>query len=178
MSDAFIGEIRFFGFDYPPENWLPCDGRLYKISEYTALYAVIADIYGDGPGDHFAVPNLLGYAACGESIGEALGTRTGEDTITLSVSQMPLHTHQMVRPGKPKAFIDKSSAPSSQVAPASLAESTDTPIKALAPPSGARDALSPYAVDAVGGGKAHNNMQPYLPLFPAICWNGLFPSRP
>ncbi|MFK4985713.1 tail fiber protein, partial [Klebsiella pneumoniae] len=46
MSDAFIGEVRFFPYQYVPDGWLPCDGQEYMQSQYAKLFSIIGEHYG------------------------------------------------------------------------------------------------------------------------------------
>ncbi len=57
MSEPYVGEIRMFGFPRLPTGWLPCDGSLYAISQYDALYALIGTTYGGDGQVTFAYSN-------------------------------------------------------------------------------------------------------------------------
>jgi microcystin-dependent protein len=69
MSDPFVGETRVFSFDFAPEGWLPCDGRLLSISENTVLFALIGNKYGGDGKSNFAIPTLKGPDSGGEALG-------------------------------------------------------------------------------------------------------------
>ena len=57
--DYFIGQVAYFGFDWPPQNWALCNGQTLSISNYQALYALIGNKYGGDGRQTFALPNLM-----------------------------------------------------------------------------------------------------------------------
>lgn len=56
--EGYIGEIRIFTGAFAPRGWEFCDGRLYAIRQYLALFALIGTTYGGDGINTFAVPNL------------------------------------------------------------------------------------------------------------------------
>jgi hypothetical protein len=58
--DTYIGTILLFAFNYAPEGWLPCNGKLLPINENQALYALLGPTYGGDGKIMFALPNLTG----------------------------------------------------------------------------------------------------------------------
>ena len=99
MSEPFIGEIRIFGFNFAPRGWALCDGQLLPISQNSALFSLLGTIYGGDGRTTFALPDLRGRAALHEGTGPGLsprqlGQRSGSETNTLTVNQLPPHTHQ------------------------------------------------------------------------------------
>lgn len=98
--DPYLGQIQAFGFNFAPVGWVPCDGSLYSISEYNALFALIGDIYGGNGQTNFAVPDLRGRTIVGTGQGAGLsniiiGETGGVEQVTLLTSNMPAHTHAM-----------------------------------------------------------------------------------
>ncbi|WP_029004646.1 phage tail protein [Azorhizobium doebereinerae] len=179
MNDSdFIGEIRYFCFDYVPEGWLVCDGTQFNVRSYAALFAVIGNAYGGDGSTTFNVPDLRGRAAIGLAPTYQRGEVFGAETVTLSVPELPPHTHQMVRPGGGKPYAQKLDTPSSVAAPGSLALSNGGTIKSLANTGSPNMMLHQSAVTAVGGGLAHDNLQPYQVFKAGICYDGVFPPRP
>jgi len=85
--------VPYFG-DTAPSGWLLCDGGLYSISVYPDLYNVIGNRYG-GSGSRFRVPDLRGQLLRGKKNDEALGSKRGSETITLSKGNLPNHTHSV-----------------------------------------------------------------------------------
>lgn len=100
MADGFVGEIRLFAGNYAPVNWLICDGRDVSISQYQVLYSLIGITYGGDGVNTFALPDLCGRLPMGQGTGTGLTPRTlgqkgGEQTVTLPVNKVPVHTHQV-----------------------------------------------------------------------------------
>jgi microcystin-dependent protein len=98
MSQPYLGEVRFVGFDYAPNGWAPCDGRLMDIRDYSALYSLLGTTYGGDGMRNFALPNLNGRTAISEGravtqtpfpIGQAGGT----EQVTLNSATIPGHGH-------------------------------------------------------------------------------------
>ena len=65
MAEYFIGEIRVFGFAFPPKNWAACNGQLLSISQNQALYALLGTDYGGNGTTNFALPDLRGRTPLG-----------------------------------------------------------------------------------------------------------------
>jgi microcystin-dependent protein len=169
MSDQFVAEILIFPFNFPPTGWAFCNGQLMPISQNTALFALLGTVYGGDGKSTFALPDLQGNASMQPGQGQGLSQRvlgelSGVESITLLVSEIPLHTHVMnttfedANNGNPSGRYFGRGQPV-YVAPAALGTM-------------AFQMLSP-----AGGGLPHNNMQPYLALNFCIALQGIFPSR-
>lgn len=107
MSEPFLGEIRMVGFNYAPDGWAPCDGRLLPIAQNSALFALLGTTYGGDGIVNFALPDLRGRVAVGMGNGPGLtpilqGQRSGTEAVTLTIGQMPQHAH-------PAAFVGQAS---------------------------------------------------------------------
>ncbi len=61
-QDAFLGEIRFTGFDFAPRGWAKCDGQLLPIAQHQALYSILGTTYGGNGHSDFALPDMRGRA--------------------------------------------------------------------------------------------------------------------
>ena len=101
MSDPFVAEIRIFPFNFPPTGWAFCDGQLLPISQNTALFSLLGTVYGGDGKSTFALPNLQGSVPMQPGQGQGLSLRDlgeigGAETVTLLVSEMPVHTHTMM----------------------------------------------------------------------------------
>lgn len=83
MSEPFIGEVRYFGSNFPPYGWVPCDGALLAIAEYDTLFALIGSQYGGDGQATFAVPDLRGSVPVHQGTGVDLPARAigGESTL-------------------------------------------------------------------------------------------------
>src|SRR5215216_6146171 len=100
MSDPFVAEIRIFPFNFPPTGWAFCNGQLMPISQNTALFSLLGTTYGGDGKSTFALPNLLDSAAMHPGQGQGLSLRDlgevgGVESITLLISEMPLHNHNV-----------------------------------------------------------------------------------
>jgi len=63
--DPFISEIRLFTYADVPDGWLPCDGRMMPIAQYTSLYSLLGTTYGGDGRTTFALPDLRGRIPAG-----------------------------------------------------------------------------------------------------------------
>lgn len=88
------GIVMSFAGSDAPEGWLLCDGSAVSRTDYADLFTVIGTTYGSGDGETtFNLPNLSGRVAIGVSNSHALGTTGGEETVTLSETELPEHSH-------------------------------------------------------------------------------------
>src|SRR5215831_204073 len=98
MADPFLGEIRMVGFNFAPVGWAFCNGTLVPISQNDALFALIGTTYGGDGQNTFALPNLQSRVPIHQGTGPGLsnyviGQLAGSESVTLTVSQIPAHTH-------------------------------------------------------------------------------------
>jgi microcystin-dependent protein len=160
MSEPFIGQVTIFAGNFAPRGWAICDGRLLSIAQNSALFAILGTTYGGDGQVTFALPDLRGRAPIGTGNGpgltsRALGEAAGTETVTLTVPEMPAHTHTLVV---------STTAPGG-AARALEGELTPNPI------------TTAEGMGVSGGSQPHENMQPYLALNYIIALQGIFPSR-
>ena len=139
------GVIEMFGGSSAPTGYLLCDGSAVSRTTYSKLFTAIGTTYGAGDGSTtFNVPNLKGKVAVGldsaDTSFDALGETGGEKTHTLSVAEMPSHSHSL-----PNYYFTAEGA-------YNVAGSNGTGTAGSA------------VTGSVGGGGAHNNLQPYIVL--------------
>lgn len=175
--DAFIGEVRIFGFTFAPRNWAFCDGQLLSIAQNTALFSIIGTYYGGNGQTTFALPNFQGRTGIHQGTGPGLssyvvGEESGTETVTLLQGQLPMHNHN-VNTISPSTQSQELFTPTSA---AFLASSNPEQLYNDATPSPTTN-LAPTAITVSGQGLPHDNMQPYLVLNFSICMFGVFPSR-
>ncbi len=183
MEDAFIGEIRIFAGNYAPHGWELCNGQTMKIVENQALFAVINTRYGGDGKETFQLPDLRGRVPMNQGRGEGLspreiGDKVGTETVALSTSQMPNHTHISMAVNS----AGSSGNPTSKIWSTSVAAGRPpTPKYDLyneVPNDKDKVNLNPLALDVTGENQPHNNMQPYLALNFIICTtDGIFPLK-
>ena len=174
MTEPFVGEIQVFGFNFPPKGWAQCNGALLPISQNTALFALIGTLYGGDGKTTFALPNLVGRAACNQGQGPGLTNRTmgetfGEATVALTVNQMPSHQHALTLYGQP----DQSRRTSGPAPGSALTNPSNGSTFVGTTPS---TTFSPNLIGPAGGGQPHQNQQPYLATNICIALQGVFPS--
>lgn len=140
-----IGGIIAFASDTIPNGWLLCDGRAVSRTEYAELFKAIGTEHGSGNGSTtFNLPNPKGRTLVGKDSTDTdfneLGKTGGEKTHTLTVSEMPSHGHDfnygerlVAQKGSDYAVPDYTNLTGKKI-----------------------------TVSSVGGGQAHNNLQPYL----------------
>lgn len=170
MSDPFVAEIRIFPFNFPPKGWAFCQGQLMPISQNTALFSLLGTTYGGDGKSTFALPDMQGNAPMQPGQGQGLSLRdlgemSGVESITLLVSEIPVHTHAMVADEDDGAFLT----------PTGMLFGAGNALYSSAAPN---TNLAPQALSPAGGGLPHNNMQPYLTLNYCIALQGIFPQRP
>jgi len=152
-------------FNFPPKGWAFCNGQLLPISQNQALFSLLGTTYGGNGVTTFALPDLQGRTPLHTGNGVALGQRSGEESHTLIVSEIPAHTHVPVG----------SSNTADQASPVGNYWATPGTYTAYANP--ANEAMAPQAVGAAGGSQPHPNLSPYLTLNIVIALQGIFPSR-
>ena len=172
MSEPFLAEVRIVGFNFAPRGWAFCDGQILPINQNQSLYSLLGTTYGGDGRTSFALPDLRGRTPIhvGRSNGgdsHQLGSKSGEETHTLSANEMPQHTHSF-NASRDQGATDIPQA--GQVLARSARDVYRDQVTSLTP-------LIPAAITNTGGGQAHENMQPYLALNFCIALQGLFPSR-
>lgn len=172
MSEPFLAEVRMVGFNFAPRGWAFCDGQILPINQNQSLYSLLGTTYGGDGRTSFALPDLRGrtpiHTGSTDSGPEHReGQKSGEETHTLAGNEMPQHTHT----ARASSAVGDSPVPTNNVLASSLNE-------AYRESSGANIvSLRSGTIANVGGGQAHNNMQPYLAVNFCIALRGLFPSR-
>jgi microcystin-dependent protein len=172
VSDPFVAEIRMFPFYFPPTGWAFCDGQLMPISQNTALFSLLGTTYGGDGKSTFALPDLQGSAGmhAGQGSGLAdrfLGEQSGSDSVTLLISEIPVHTHSIQASARPAIENDA----------AGLYWATSS-LNMYTPAGGPGVAMAFQTAAPAGGGLPHNNMMPYLTVNFCIAMQGIFPQRP
>lgn len=79
-----------------PSGWLFCNGDAVSRTTYASLFAVISTYYGAGDGTTtFNVPSLTNKFLYGAGISQTAGLNqsAGSATHTLTVAELPAHTH-------------------------------------------------------------------------------------
>lgn len=165
MAQPYIGEIRMFAGNFAPAGWEFCAGQSLPISENETLFNLIGTTYGGDGQSTFALPDLRGRLPIHQGNGFVLAETGGVETVTLTVSQTPAHTHPFL------ASLNSGvqGNPQNNVLTAS-------PSAALYIEDVTAANLNTQAMTSVGGSQPHTNFQPYLCVSFIISLFGIFPS--
>jgi microcystin-dependent protein len=168
MAEPFVGEIRMMSFNQAPtgDGWAMCNGQLLPINQNQALFSLLGTTFGGDGRVTFALPDLRGQTPIHVGQGHVLGEKGGQQATTLSISQMPLHTHI----ANASQTVGNANSPTP-----SLMLATSTP-QSMYGPATNFVAMLPATVTNTGGSQAHLNMQPFLVVTFAIALTGIFPS--
>ena len=165
MAQPYVGEIRMFAGNFAPAGWMFCEGQLLPISENETLFQLIGTTYGGDGQSTFALPDLRGRIPIHQGNGFILAETGGAEEITLTVNQIPAHSHPLLA----AAVTGDQITPGGNLSASSF---NVTPyINDVQ--SGNFNAGS---VSAVGGSQPHTNFQPYLCVDFIISLFGIFPS--
>jgi len=202
--DAFVGSIVAFGFNFAPYQWQPCNGQIIAIQQNTTLFALLGTYYGGNGTSTFGLPNLQGRMAVGMGQGTGtsnyvLGETAGTDTVGLTLSTMPLHTHTttVTLPGGPLSVTlngvtnpgsltdptgnlvgsSKTALTSTFISPAGI-----TPVAmataAVSVSGGTTTGVPTVALAANNGGSTPFSIhQPTLAINYSVAMYGIFPAR-
>ena len=96
MAQPYVGEIRMFAGNFAPAGWMFCEGQLLPISEYETLFNLIGTTYGGDGQSTFALPDLRGRVPMHFGNGFTLAETGGVETVTLTVPQIPAHSHPLL----------------------------------------------------------------------------------
>jgi len=162
--EPFLGQLALFPFGFAPKGWMLCNGQLLQISHNSALFSLLGTAYGGDGVRTFALPNLQGRVPMGANKSMNLGQSGGENTHTLSSTELPMHTHLLMASNNPAS----ATSPSGNVFAATTGKGYGT---------GTRVALDPRIIPSAGGSQPHENRQPFTVLSYCIAVVGIFPSR-
>src|ERR1041384_3403812 len=97
----YVGEIRMFAGNFAPNGWMFCEGQTLPISENDVLFQLIGTTYGGDGEETFNLPNLASRVPMHMGTGPdgttyQIGEMAGTEQETLTIQQIPNHSHQMV----------------------------------------------------------------------------------
>jgi microcystin-dependent protein len=174
MGEPFIGEIRMFAGNFPPNGWAFCEGQLIPISENDALFNLIGTTYGGDGQETFALPDLQGripmHAGTGsDGITYQLGEKGGVETVTLTVNQIPTHSHVPIASANAGTVSSPSGAIFSACGTGEQIYST--------PPNPPASTMNANGILPTGGSQPHENMGPFLCINFILSLFGVFPHQ-
>jgi microcystin-dependent protein len=165
MAQPYVGEIRMFAGNFAPAGWMFCEGQLLPISENETLFQLIGTTYGGDGQSTFALPDLRGRIPLHQGNGFILAETGGAEEITLTVSQIPAHTHPLLATTSTATLTDAGGNVPAQTQTFDLYQSTPGNIN-----------MAAQSISPVGGSQPHTNFQPYLCVDFIISLFGIFPS--
>lgn len=122
-----------------PDGFVLCDGATYTEVDYTDAYSVWNTAFKDTMNETFTVPDLRARFVFGASGSYNVGDSGGSETHTLTIDEMPAHSHVYT-----------------QAVTTVINGGLEAPANSATP--------SVANTSSVGGGQAHNNMPPFLVL--------------
>jgi len=172
-QDPFLGQTMLVGFTFCPRNWIEAAGQLLPISQYTALFSLLGTTYGGDGRTTFALPDLRGRVPVHVGQGPGLpifvlGQAGGQASTTLTVSELPAHTHAMMGTSNAAASNTPSNNLFGTFTSGGIYDNNGSPDVVM----------NPSAVGNTGGGQPLDNMMPYVALRYCIAMQGIFPPRP
>lgn len=169
MATPYLAEIKMVSFNFPPRGWALCNGQLLPIAQNQALFSILGTTYGGDGRTTFALPNLQGRTPIHRGAGFNEGQAGGEENHTLSISEIPPHTHGLNAVNTNAGNVNNpSNAYLAASAPAEIYSSVGNQNLV---------ALSPSTIGNSGSSQPHSNMQPYLVVGFCIALQGIFPSQ-
>lgn len=170
--NPYLGEIQAFAFGYAPPGWAICDGSTLLIRSNVALFSLIGNYYGGNGTTTFNLPNLVGQVVIGQGQGPGfpnyvVGQQVGENTVTLTSSEMPAHNHGMQ--------LGAANSPNATPGPTGGSNVAISPGNAFVAPPG-NTTFSPTTIVSAGKSQSHPNAQPTLAMLYCICLQGDFPN--
>ena len=167
MAEPFLSEIRLMSFVFAPRGWALSNGQLLPINQNQGLFSLLGTTFGGDGRVNFALPDYRGRTPIHVGSGHTLGERGGEQAHTLSVAELPTHTHVL-------NALDTGSSDANVSAPAGNLFSNAKPNNLY---QNTTSGLTPtVGVSNTGGSQAHLNMQPFLTISFCIALQGIFPS--
>lgn len=161
-----MSELRVFSFNFAPRGWAQCNGQFLPINQNQALFALLGTTYGGNGQTTFALPNLRGQVPIHQGNGFSLGQTGGQESHTVTLSEMPTHLHQL-----------QASSLTTDGVPTAANDVLGQALNLYRPPTGSLTTMEPSSVSSVGGSQPHANLQPYLVLNICIALTGIFPSQ-
>lgn len=170
MADPFLAEIKLMSFNYAPKGWALCNGQVLPINQNQALFSLLGTTFGGDGRTNFALPDNRGRTPIHVGSGHTVGERGGAQAHTLTMAEIPIHTHQL------RAVQSGSVASNTATATGNFLATT-TPNNMYTGELVSSVSLNAGTISNIGGSQAHSNMQPYLCINFCIALQGIFPSQ-
>ena len=166
----YVGEIRMFAGNFPPNGWMFCEGATLPIAENEVLFQLIGTTYGGDGEETFNLPNLASRLPMHMGTGPdgttyQIGEMAGTEQETLTVQQIPQHTHAFLA----SEGLADSTSPENRVPAEGV-------VRGFVDGTSPDTSMAPASIGPVGGSQPHENMQPFLGINFIISLFGIFPN--
>jgi len=179
--DEYLAIIKMFAGTFAPRGFMFCQGQLVNIASNTPLFALLGTTFGGDGQTTFALPDLRGRAPVGTGQGPGLsyiseGQQGGGNSVTMTSSQLPMHTHVGVVSIKPPVNGEASNADTPDGAYPATAGSQ---IYNSSPTPGLFGGTyqGKVTMGIAGGSQPLPISNPFLGMNYIICTEGYFPPR-
>jgi microcystin-dependent protein len=170
VTEQFLGEIRMMSFAYAPPGWALCNGALLPINQNQALFSLLGTTFGGDGRANFGLPDLQGRTPIHVGNGHTIGQQGGETAHTLSMNEVPGHSHAAQASSAAGSAITRFGAPFGALLAQAAMQVYHAPTNPIA--------MNPQSITSSSGGdQPHENMQPYLTISFCIALQGIAPSQ-
>lgn len=172
-SEPFLGQIAFVPYTFAPKNWAECNGQILSIAQNTALFSLLGTTYGGNGVTTFALPDMRGRVlvhngqAPGGSTTYTMGQIGGAESVTLTVTQMPAHTHT----------VNAVTAEGNQSTPTNNLPADTKGLDKEYSDTANNTTMKNTMIGTTGGNQPHENRPPFITLKCIISLTGIFPSQ-
>lgn len=167
--EPYISQAALFATNWCPKGWAQANGQLLSITQNQALFSLYGTYYGGDGRNTFALPNLQNRAPISWSNTNPIGSSIGTSVVTLTVQQLPMHTHFLLASSTNGTTSNPSGAtlstfPTGQTVYAANTSTPDVVMNAA-------------SVQTAGGGQPISIQSPVLAMTWCVATSGVFPSR-
>lgn len=183
-SDPFLGQMMLFGGNFCPRGWTGAEGQLLAISQYSALFSLLGTTFGGDGRTTFGLPDLRGRVPLGgPSAGPGLaairlGEKGGRTDVTLTVNELPSHSHMVNANNGHVNFADRLGPGDDFLgAPDVNAPGNPAPDLRIYSDQTPNVQMDPRMISNTGNSQSFNIRTPYLGMTWCIALQGVYPSR-
>jgi len=174
MAQPYTGDIRMFAGNFSPRNYAMCYGALLAIADNNALFSLIGTLYGGDGRSSFGLPDMRGRIPVNAGAGPGLtprpqGTTVGQDSVTLTLNQLPNHSHDL-------KVTNQVADQTVFTSVSAIAKGGHYLMTTKISPS-ASGTLAEGTLSDVGATQSHSNIMPTNCINFIIAMQGIYPSR-
>lgn len=178
FDTPYLATVTIFAGNFAPRGWAYCNGALLAISENEALFSLIGTTYGGDGQTTFALPDLRSRIAVHTGPGFIIGQTGGLESTTMTVNQMPSHTHAAVavtggQPASTAIGSTNLNTPANNVPAATAANPYSTSADGL----GMGPSVGQTATAFAGSSQPIDTISPYVGMNYIIATEGIYPTQ-